>query len=66
MPTTASGAADCETYLHRIGRSGRFGKEGVAVNLITSDEKYILKELEHHFQMTIPLLTNDDLIERWA
>ncbi|VDQ01829.1 unnamed protein product [Trichobilharzia regenti] len=49
MPTTRSGNADWETYLHRIGRSGRFGKEGVAVNFITSDEMYLIKELESQF-----------------
>ncbi|TGZ58829.1 hypothetical protein CRM22_009424 [Opisthorchis felineus] len=63
MPTEASGRADCETYLHRIGRSGRFGKGGVAVNFITSEERYLLHELESHFDITIPLLTNEDLFE---
>ena len=29
-----------ETYLHRIGRSGRYGHLGVAVNLITFDDRY--------------------------
>ena len=28
-----------ETYLHRIGRSGRFGHLGVAINLITYDDR---------------------------
>ncbi len=27
-----------ETYLHRIGRSGRFGRKGVAVNLVAGDD----------------------------
>ena len=27
-----------ETYLHRIGRSGRFGRKGVAFNLVTGFE----------------------------
>lgn len=26
-----------ETYLHRIGRSGRFGRKGAAFNLVTGD-----------------------------
>ncbi|CAH8843468.1 unnamed protein product [Trichobilharzia szidati] len=61
MPTTRSGNADWETYLHRIGRSGRFGKEGVAVNFITSDEMYLIKELESQFEIEIPALTSEDL-----
>jgi len=28
--------ADCETYLHRIGRTGRFGDSGIALNMIDS------------------------------
>jgi len=27
-----------ETYLHRVGRSGRFGKRGIAINLVTPAE----------------------------
>ena len=35
-----------ETYLHRIGRSGRFGHLGLAVNLITMDDKNNLRRVE--------------------
>ena len=35
-----------ETYLHRIGRSGRYGHLGIAINLITYDDRYALKEIE--------------------
>ena len=35
-----------ETYLHRIGRSGRFGHLGLAVNLITEDDKTSLRNIE--------------------
>ncbi|XP_076827965.1 putative ATP-dependent RNA helicase DDX6 [Brachyhypopomus gauderio] len=37
---------NAETYLHRIGRSGRYGHLGLAVNLITSDDRFILKATE--------------------
>ena len=33
LPVDVNGKADCETYLHRIGRTGRFGKHGLAINL---------------------------------
>jgi len=36
-----------ETYLHRIGRSGRFGHLGVAINLITYDDRFALHRIEH-------------------
>mmetsp|Transcript_10373 Transcript_10373/g.15407 ORF Transcript_10373/g.15407 Transcript_10373/m.15407 type:complete len:412 (-) Transcript_10373:451-1686(-) len=35
-----------ETYLHRIGRSGRFGHLGLAVNLITHDDRHSLRRVE--------------------
>ena len=35
-----------ETYLHRIGRSGRFGHLGLAVNFITEDDKENLFKIE--------------------
>ena len=35
-----------ETYLHRIGRSGRFGHLGLAINLITYDDRYHLFRVE--------------------
>jgi len=35
-----------ETYLHRIGRSGRFGHLGIAINLITFDDRFNLYKIE--------------------
>lgn len=35
-----------ETYLHRIGRSGRFGHLGIAINLITYDDRFNLYRIE--------------------
>ncbi|KAI5137371.1 ATP-dependent RNA helicase DDX6/DHH1 [Nematocida ausubeli] len=35
-----------ESYLHRIGRSGRFGAKGTAVNMITPDDVYKIREIE--------------------
>lgn len=55
-------AAACETYLHRIGRTGRFGKPGIAVNLIDSDKSFqVLKQIEKHFERQIKKLDADDL-----
>ena len=36
-----------ETYLHRIGRSGRFGHLGLAINLITYEDRFNLYRIEH-------------------
>ena len=44
--------ADPETYLHRIGRTGRFATQGIALTLYDRDvdEKY-LDEIADHYQM---------------
>jgi ATP-dependent RNA helicase len=35
-----------ENYIHRIGRSGRFGRKGVAINFVTQDDVRILRDIE--------------------
>jgi len=42
-----------ETYLHRIGRSGRYGHLGVAINLITYPDRYDLFKIEQELGTTI-------------
>lgn len=44
------GNPDNETYLHRIGRTGRFGKRGLAVNMVDSKHSMnILNRIQEHF-----------------
>lgn len=42
-----------ETYIHRIGRSGRFGRKGVAINLITRFDSQKLQEIEDYYRTEI-------------
>lgn len=42
-----------ETYLHRIGRSGRYGHLGLAINLITGEDKHNLYRIEKELGTTI-------------
>lgn len=53
-----------ENYLHRIGRSGRFGRKGVAINFVTNDDEKALRELEQFYHTTIDELPSNvrDLI----
>jgi translation initiation factor 4A len=48
-----------ENYVHRIGRSGRYGKKGVAINLVYGDELNTLKEIEKHYRTQILELPED-------
>ncbi|CRL05135.1 CLUMA_CG018158, isoform A [Clunio marinus] len=67
LPIDQQGNADCETYLHRIGRTGRFGKHGIAINLIDSEQcMRICRDIEKHFGKKIMLLDaeNSDEIEK--
>lgn len=51
--------AQKENYIHRIGRSGRFGRKGTALNLVTTAERRDLQEIEKHYATIInPLPTN--------
>ncbi|XP_068700197.1 ATP-dependent RNA helicase DDX19A-like isoform X4 [Montipora foliosa] len=64
MPIEPSGKPDFETYLHRIGRTGRFGKNGIAVNFIDGPRSMnIMKKIEEHFGKKISLLETNDVDE---
>ena len=50
-----------ETYLHRIGRSGRFGQKGCAFNLVCEpSEKAVVDAIAEHFNKEIPEVKWDD------
>jgi superfamily II DNA/RNA helicase len=40
-------------YLHRIGRSGRWGRKGVGINLITRRDVSLMKQIEEHYSCQI-------------
>merc|ERR1712057_101253 len=44
---------DRENYIHRIGRSGRFGRKGVAINFIVSDDVRVLRDIEQFYNTQI-------------
>ena len=63
VPVDKDNNPDFETYLHRIGRTGRFGRKGTAINLIGDQKSLeVLASIEAHFssggaemiQMTLP------------
>ncbi|CAL1281027.1 unnamed protein product [Larinioides sclopetarius] len=42
-----------ENYIHRIGRGGRFGRKGVAINFVTEDDKRVLRDIEQFYNTQI-------------
>ena len=42
-----------ETYIHRIGRSGRYGRKGTAINFVTSEDISYMKEIESFYNTQI-------------
>ncbi|UJR23743.1 hypothetical protein I4U23_026720 [Adineta vaga] len=42
-----------ENYIHRIGRGGRFGRKGVAINFVTDDDRRTLRDIEQFYNTQI-------------
>ncbi|CAO3657876.1 unnamed protein product [Umbelopsis ramanniana] len=61
MPLTKDGRPDAETYLHRIGRTGRFGRTGVSINFVHDHDSWQqMREMENIFQRPITMIPTDD------
>ena len=50
------------TYLHRIGRSGRWGRKGTAINFVTKYDIHLMKGIEQVYQTTIKELPQDVVV----
>lgn len=48
-----------ENYIHRIGRSGRFGRRGIAINLVSAHEVNYMIEIQEFYHTQILTLPND-------
>ncbi|CAD6944129.1 unnamed protein product [Tilletia laevis] len=42
-----------ENYIHRIGRGGRFGRKGVAINFVTTEDVRMMREIEQFYSTQI-------------
>lgn len=47
------------TYLHRIGRSGRWGRKGLAINFITRQDVGMMKSIERYYRSNVQELPSD-------
>jgi translation initiation factor 4A len=48
-----------ENYIHRIGRSGRFGRKGTAINFVTNEDEAQLQEIEQFYHTKVEELPMD-------
>jgi len=48
-----------DNYIHRIGRSGRYGRKGTAINLLCNDDMRQMKEIEEHYLINVERLPED-------
>ncbi|XP_047327612.1 DEAD-box ATP-dependent RNA helicase 38-like [Impatiens glandulifera] len=50
---------DCEVYLHRVGRAGRFGRKGAVFNLLCGErDSMIMDKIEKHFNTSVPEISS--------
>ena len=47
------------TYLHRIGRSGRWGRKGIAINFVVNRDTYLMKDIESYYKCNIEELPSN-------
>ncbi|KAJ1877298.1 Suppressor of the cold-sensitive snRNP biogenesis mutant brr1-1, partial [Kickxella alabastrina] len=53
-------SSDADSYLHRVGRAGRFGTKGLAITFVSTDEdKKILESVQERFEVNINELPAD-------
>ena len=48
-----------DNYIHRIGRSGRYGRKGTAINLLCGSEISMMEDLKKHYSITVETLPED-------
>lgn len=47
--------ADADSYLHRVGRAGRFGTKGLAISFVsTPEDETVIKAIEKRFDVALP------------
>ena len=64
LPVDRNGKPAPETYLHRIGRCGRFGRKGCAFSFVDSEkDKSILAAIQSHFKCEMAEASIDDAEE---
>jgi ATP-dependent RNA helicase UAP56/SUB2 len=46
---------DADSYLHRVGRAGRFGTKGLSISFVsTTEDEEVMKQIEKRFEVAVP------------
>ena len=48
-----------DNYIHRIGRSGRYGRKGTAINLLSPEDMRCMNDIEEHYKIKVTILPED-------
>jgi ATP-dependent RNA helicase UAP56/SUB2 len=55
--------ADADSYLHRVGRAGRFGTKGLSISFVSSEEdEKVLKDIEKRFEVALPYVSESGTV----
>merc|ERR1719198_1098885 len=48
-----------ENYIHRIGRAGRYGRKGMAINFVSPNDARFIREIQDHYDTQIEEMPQD-------
>ena len=48
-----------ENYIHRIGRAGRYGRKGMAINFVSPNDARFIREIQDHYNTQIEEMPSD-------
>ena len=58
--STKKREVDLETYLHRVGRTGRFGDRGICINLVDiKKDMKLIKDIQNYYKNSIKEIKED-------
>lgn len=64
IPVDRDGIPDPETYVHRIGRTGRFGRQGVSINFVHDKASFLeMKAIQDYMGREIQRVPADNLVD---
>ena len=58
--------SDADSYLHRVGRAGRFGTKGLSISFVSTEtDETVLKQIADRFEVALPLVSNPAFLKAY-